>query len=215
MYFVVQVFFEETDRVSVWGYTSVDQCLLPVYLYASLLACYFSDTAREAVSKSVVSDADSECDSLVEAPLLRAPFKGSSVRLPPSEPLVYPRKKGITYDDTARLRGFKGALCRFWADINAAFREGSMFDTFMYRLFMNVKAILYAYFAIMYDTNMVYMQLNLMRTMLSWVGSLCLATIFPRVTHVSGLEQRRMLTPVYLLPKCLGSVLVCLALYWF
>jgi len=83
---------------------------------------------------------------------------------------------------------------------------------FLYRLLINGRGMAYFYLGIMYDLDVVYLELTLVRVILSWVGAIILCALVPAFIGVSTGEAKRVFHPVNVLFKCCGTVFVVLAL---
>lgn len=83
---------------------------------------------------------------------------------------------------------------------------------FLYRFFINTRSIGYFYLSVMYDLQLVYLQLTLIRTLLGWVSAIVVCVIFPKFISLSPAEKFNVLHPGNLTSKFIGSLLVIVAL---
>lgn len=158
LWFVLQKFFNDGFHVNVFGYTSLDQGLLPIYIIPTVLLL----------------------DRLLPLPPLRVDPSASS-----PEPSL----------------------------VDKALQEWNLPEMFVYRLLINARAILYFYLAVLYDLNMVYLELTLVRVLLSWIGSLSLVLVVPQFIATRPEERRAVLHPWNLALKVLGTLCILASLF--
>eukprot|EP01139_Manchomonas_bermudensis_P010170 Amastigsp_a340038_90.p1 type:complete len:435 gc:universal Amastigsp_a340038_90:43-1347(+) len=158
LYFVTQVYFNDRYRLNVYGYTSVDQVLLPFFVYPYLF--------------------------LID---------------------VVPALKRAIENETDQKESFGTALRGAWGDLN-------IFTMFMYRLLINGRAMIYFYLSVQYDLSLVYLELTLMRIMFSWLGSIVLILLVPRLIRTNASERATALHPLNLVAKAIGSAAIVLSL---
>ena len=82
----------------------------------------------------------------------------------------------------------------------------------MYRGLINARAIGYSFLVVKYDVNLVYLELTLVRVVLSWAGSLLMILLFPRFIGATLQEKALVLKPVNLALKALGSAAIIASL---
>jgi len=99
----------------------------------------------------------------------------------------------------------------FWQAIKQTWNECKYLgfvNLFLYRGFINSRAMIYSYLVVMYDLNQVYLQLTLIRGVLSWIGALLLLLIIPKFIGADASERQTVLYWPNLLFKTLGTVAV-------
>jgi len=161
LFFVIQLYFSDECRTNAWGYNSIDQVLLPFYVYPYLFIVDLVPCFKKII--------ESEND----------------------------RKE------------------TFWQAVKATWYEAKYFgfvNLFIYRGFVNARAMLYSYLTVMYNLNVVYLELTLIRVVLSWIGSLFLILIVPRFIHTDRDERATFLYPINLILKTFGSAAIVAAL---
>jgi hypothetical protein len=104
-----------------------------------------------------------------------------------------------TGDDVAIAT--EGALEKMWSEMHIA-------ESFIYRLLINGRAVIYFYLAVWYDLNRVYLQLTLFRIVISWFGSLVLVLVFPRWIQPSEHERSTAIYLPNLLLRIAGTGLI-------
>ncbi|KAJ5069921.1 hypothetical protein M0811_11433 [Anaeramoeba ignava] len=158
VWFVSQTYFNNNCRINAFTYTSVDQVLLPFYLYPFMFLMDY----------------------------------------------VSPFKKCF-YDGSDKIETLIGALLPTW-------KESSIFNLFVYRLLINGRAFIYYYLAILYDINLVYLQLTLIRIVFSWVGSLILCLLVPKFIATTKAEKDQTFSLFNIILKITGSIIVVVSL---
>lgn len=158
LWFVTQVYFNDRYRLNLFGYTSVDQVLLPFFIFPYL---WIVDVVGP-FKRLIENDIDQR-ESFGEA--------------------------------------FRGAL----GDVNLA-------TMFAYRLLINGRAMIYFFMSVQYDLSLVYLELTLVRIMMSWLGSIVLVLAAPRLIHASPHERATVLHPLNLALKLAGSTAIVLSL---
>lgn len=152
MWFVAMKYFNDKYHQNVFGYTSLDQGLLPMYLVILFVL-------------------------LDRVPPVRAWFESEV------------EDRSCSLDDA----------------FPRAFSESNLIETFLYRFFINGRAMLYFYLAVWYDLNKIYLQLTLFRILISWVASAILVLVFPRWIRSSPHEKSVLLHPPNLALRLVGS----------
>ncbi|KAG9395720.1 hypothetical protein J8273_2627 [Carpediemonas membranifera] len=205
VYFVFQLFFSEQERVNVFGFTAVDQIVLPFYImpytfimYLSPLRSLFTETEIKSAKK--IRRTQSKALQLSEYDLL-APGDDR----PRPIPMAWLMNALHFTWDGARI---------FWVDLKSAFTvEFAPLEIMAYRLFLNSRAVLYFYFAVMYELNTVYFELCLVRVCLSWVGTAMVTVFAPWFLGMLKPERRRTMHPLNLALKATGTA-ICLFVLW-
>jgi len=106
---------------------------------------------------------------------------------------------------------FRDAVRGTFTELTSKYGAG-LWTCFTYRGLVNARAIIYTYLAIQYDLNQVYLQLTLIRVALSWVGSVVLVLAVPKFIQTSQMERTRILDPMNIVFKILGSAFIVTAL---
>jgi len=168
LWFVTQKVFNDVYRTNVWGYTSLDQVLLPVYMYPSIFLLGLCKPFSYAVTSKT-----EENENFAQA--FRATFRE-----------MFTASKG---------KGF--------------------FTVFFYRLLLNVRAMIYFILSIQFDLSTVYMELTLIRVIMSWAVALVLSALIPKFLMISKEEQRSTFAPINIIIHVAGTVMVVIALWIF
>eukprot|EP01135_Chromosphaera_perkinsii_P005225 Nk52_evm8s326 gene=Nk52_evmTU8s326 len=90
--------------------------------------------------------------------------------------------------------------------------EVNVFNVFMYRLFINSRAFVYTYLAVLYDMNVVYLEVQLLRVIMSWLGSILLCFLFPKFIQADKEEVLRSFNLINICLKLVGTGLAVAAL---
>jgi hypothetical protein len=123
------------------------------------------------------------------------------------------RDDGSDYDEYAASGGTS-----FWLTVKTSMRRsarhhGAGFaQMFVYRLFINARAIAYTYIALNYDLAQSYLELTLIRILLSWMASLVCILVVPRFILATAHEALVFRDWLNLTLKCAGSALVVASL---
>jgi len=197
-------FFDDRCAINMWGYNSVDQVLLPFFLYPSIaiagclwtLICGREETDVERASRlpftrfesgSVASINDGWDEEDVSS-RLEEHFARDVHDVKDSEPF----HKAIMRTAREDCGGCFAGLA--WM--------------FLYRLLINIRAIGYTYLVARYDLNSAYLELTLVRVVMSWLGSLVLVLGAPRFIGASADEQQEVKSPASLVLKVFGSAAI-------
>jgi len=100
---------------------------------------------------------------------------------------------------------------RFLQSIKSSWHEASLVNLFVYRFFINGRAIAYFFLTVNYDLDLVYLELTLCRVLFSWFGALIL-TCFPQFIHTTLEEKKTTLSPFNLVLKFIGTTAIVLSL---
>eukprot|EP01135_Chromosphaera_perkinsii_P008904 Nk52_evm14s1524 gene=Nk52_evmTU14s1524 len=84
---------------------------------------------------------------------------------------------------------------------------------FFYRLCINTRAFMYTYLAIFYDMKVVYLEVQLIRVIMSWMASFFLCWVHPRFIQASEGEVKVVFHPLNLALKGIGTFMSITALY--
>eukprot|EP01116_Phalansterium_solitarium_P008504 TRINITY_DN22412_c0_g1_i1.p1 TRINITY_DN22412_c0_g1~~TRINITY_DN22412_c0_g1_i1.p1 ORF type:complete len:461 (+),score=88.70 TRINITY_DN22412_c0_g1_i1:105-1385(+) len=93
----------------------------------------------------------------------------------------------------------------FFQAIKNTWHEMSIIDVFLYRLFINGRAFAYFFLAVSYDLTVVYLELTLIRVLLSWLASCVLILLIPKFVGASIEERKTTFHWINLILKALGS----------
>ena len=157
-YFVAQRYFADRYRINAYGYTCIDQILLPFSFYPLLASIAYTPGVSRVLDV------------------------GEDVNEP------------------------------FLVSLRLAWAELSVVNMWMYRFFLNARAMIYFYLAVEYDLSRVYLELTLTRILLSWVGSLAVTLLLPRFIAATKAERDTQLAPLNLAFKAAGSILILLSM---
>ena len=101
-----------------------------------------------------------------------------------------------------------------WLDfVKLWYEELDVKTVFMYRLCINVRAFMYTYLAIFYDMKIVYLEVQLIRIIMSWIGSFILCWVHPGFIKATPGEVKVVFHPVNLGLKFIGTAMSISALY--
>jgi hypothetical protein len=98
-----------------------------------------------------------------------------------------------------------------WISVKVTFKEltankgAGLWNMFTYRLLINSRAIAYTYITVQYNLSSSYLQLTLIRVVLSWMASLLLVLLVPRFILSEPLEQLKLRDWVNLTLKFVGT----------
>ena len=92
-------------------------------------------------------------------------------------------------------------------------RGRGFFTVFTYRLLINARAIAYFYMGVTYDLAAVYLELTLVRVMLSWVLAGCVCALKPSFIGLSKAERNTVFAPVNIGLRLAGTAFVLAALF--
>jgi len=164
MWFVSQKLFNKNYRTNVFGYTSLDQCLAPIYMLSYL-------TIIESIG-----------------------------------PL---RRNLVAKEDQQET--LKQAVQHTFKDY-ANDRYIGLWTVFCYRFLINARAMGYFYLGVIYDLDVVYLELTLTRVVLSWLMALVLCVFVPSFIVMTSAEKRTVFLPLNVTLKTFGTGLIVLAL---
>ncbi len=197
VYFVIQVFFTAKERINVWGFTAVDQVLLPVWTMPYLFIMYCTPFRA-----------------------LLSPRSGSQARVALREDTaimgVYAADELPTTRNPVKIvtRYVKLGVVTFVRDMKKAFTsEFAPIEMTLYRLLLNTRALMYFYFAVVYDVTTVFLELSLMRVSLSWLGVLAINIAAPQLMEITRAEKKTNLHPVNITLKLVGTG-ICMTSLW-
>ncbi|KAJ3442498.1 32 kda heat shock protein [Anaeramoeba flamelloides] len=157
-WFVAQAYFNNNCRMNVFTYTSLDQVLLPFYLFPFIILV----------------------DSI--KPLRKIFFSGKD-----------------TEENT--VTAFKNT-----------FKEANWSTLFFHRLFINSRAVIYYYLAILYNINSVYLEVTFIRVVLSWLAAVILCLVIPKMIGTTQEEKNKIISKLNLILKTSGTALVVASL---
>ena len=106
----------------------------------------------------------------------------------------------------------------FWMALRTTYRECTanrcqgFWIMFIYRSLINGRGVMYTYLVTMYDLNKVYLQLTLIRVVLSWLASLFILLVVPKFIRTSNHEKKVILHPFNMGAKIVGSICIVVSL---
>lgn len=165
LWFVTQKLFNQEYRTNVFGYTSIDQILAPLYLWPLIFAID-----------------------------------------------LVPPLRGALVDESEKSVSAWASLMTMIKEASANKGEGWV-TLFFYRLFINSRAMAYFYMGVIFDLQVVYVELTLTRVLLSWLVSIVLCAAVPRFIDVQLDEKLTVFHPGNLTLKLVGSCMVLAALF--
>ena len=81
-----------------------------------------------------------------------------------------------------------------------------------YRLLIVARGMVYFYLGVIYDLEVVYLELTLLRVVLSWAASLLLSFAMPKFIGMTAAEKKTVALPLNVFLKSTGTVLVVVSL---
>lgn len=105
------------------------------------------------------------------------------------------------------------AACRSTVKQLFAHRGRGLGTVFLYRLLINARAMAYFYLSVQYDLAAVYLELTLVRIILSWVMALFVCVLAPGFIGLGKAEQNTIFHPANLVLKFVGTGLIIGALF--
>eukprot|EP01112_Ceratiomyxa_fruticulosa_P014922 TRINITY_DN432_c0_g2_i1.p1 TRINITY_DN432_c0_g2~~TRINITY_DN432_c0_g2_i1.p1 ORF type:complete len:460 (+),score=47.24 TRINITY_DN432_c0_g2_i1:215-1594(+) len=94
----------------------------------------------------------------------------------------------------------------------STWKETKLIDLFLYRFFINGRAFVYFYLDVFYDLTEVYLELTLIRVVLSWLAALLVGLAFPKFIQTSVEEKNRVFSPFNIGLKVIGSIAITAAI---
>jgi hypothetical protein len=164
LWFVTQKIFNNQYRTNALGYTSIDQVLVPLYMWLFLIVVEWVPTLKRL--------------------------------------LVNQEEQQESFGDAVRV-----TFQKLFAHNGRGF-----FTIFFYRLLANGRAIAYFYLGVIYDLNVVYVELTFVRIVLSWLLSVAVCAFAPQFLGLSELERRTVFSPMNVIFRVAGTGLVVAAL---
>ena len=161
MYFVIMLFYNDHCRSNMWGYNSVDQVLLPLYL----LSMFFLIDISPTKIRTTLTTAEDKKETFAQA--------------------------------------FRGMLRELTAN-----KCAGLLHMFTYRLLINGRALAYSYIAVRYNLASSYLQLTLIRVVLSWMASVVLVLVLPKFIQAEPFEQVKLKDKVNITLKIIGTVII-------
>eukprot|EP00455_Lapot_gusevi_P011913 TRINITY_DN15580_c0_g1_i2.p1 TRINITY_DN15580_c0_g1~~TRINITY_DN15580_c0_g1_i2.p1 ORF type:complete len:303 (-),score=110.07 TRINITY_DN15580_c0_g1_i2:108-1016(-) len=164
LWFVTQKLFNNSYRTNVFGYTSIDQVLAPLYMLAFLIIVDFIPICKRA--------------------------------------LVSPQEQRETIGQAIRTT---------WQKLIAHNGRG-FWTIFAYRFLINARAMAYFYLGVIYNLDVVYVELTLSRIVMSWIVAVVVCAFFPQFIGMSELEQKTVFAPWNVIGKAVGTAIIIVAL---
>ncbi|RYG56799.1 hypothetical protein EON66_01990 [archaeon] len=203
---VVATYYDVHGGLSSFGYTAIDQCLLPFTTLPLTLM-------------------------LVSIPRLRSwlgeddTFRWHFERLHPA---------GMTYEQFAASRNYWHVLHFTWAELNRAppattpdagrvsccsrcrarcMQPWKFWWTLIpFHSLEFCRSLLFFYLITQFDVDATYMQMTLLRIVLCWIAALFACSFLASWVGISPHEARRTLHPINMAIKLIGSVFLCLSI---
>jgi len=101
----------------------------------------------------------------------------------------------------------KGTFSSFTQNKGRAF-----FTLFAYRGLINARAMAYFYLSVVYNLSVVYLELTLVRIVLSWMITLVVCILVPHFIDLTRVERNTIFAPLNVMLKVLGTVCILIAL---
>jgi hypothetical protein len=216
LYFCLMQYYDEICNANPWGYNSVDQVGLPLYMYPAIIIGGFVSARCTKRSSDAAAPLNAAPESLDDGNHVAQPGTNVITAMPPPQPGA---EHSIVGSPVAAIAGQDtDDDANFWEAVKHSVREDAanygqgFFFMFAYRLFINGRAISYFFIAVEYDLSEAYFVLTLVRVLLSWVVSLALVLAVPRYIHAAADERAQLLDKVNLAAKGIGSLCVLLSL---
>ena len=93
----------------------------------------------------------------------------------------------------------------FWHTLHLTWRETQLSALVPFRLLMLTREFFFFYLATSFDLAPTYLQMTLLRVILSWIASVLACTILRKAVGVEAVEAWKTMSPTNLLLKVLGS----------
>ena len=109
----------------------------------------------------------------------------------------------------------KSSFCQSFTNVFQRFRENrfrAFFTVFAYRFLINARAMVYFYMGVTYDLETVYLELTLVRIILSWIFAFFVCLIAPNFISLTAAERNTVFAPQNLILKGFGTVFILVAL---
>ena len=182
LYFVLMLYYNDECKVNMWGYNAYDQVVLPLYMFPMFF--------------------------LVEmVPPLNRYFNDKPVGEVAYHPIG--DADNATVGEVQLVDGES-----FMEAVRHSIREllenkcAGLVNMFVYRLLINARAVAYTYIAVRYNLSSSYLELTLIRVVLSWVASLCLVLVVPKFIDAADDERRKLKDPLNIVIKVLGTAAI-------
>ena len=205
-YFVLMRFYDERCSVNLWGYNAVDQGLLPLYLWPAIAlagSVWNAVCGREATAMERVS----------HLPFSRFEHVGTNTAADDEDDVASRLDEHFSHDahDSKDLEPFHRAVARA-AKEDVRGCGGGLLWMFLYRLLINARALSYTYIVADYDLGQSYLELTLVRVLVSWLGALVVVLALPRFIGAQPFEQAKLKDPLNLALKIAGSAAITVSL---
>jgi len=93
----------------------------------------------------------------------------------------------------------------FWESIKNTWKESNLLTLFFYRLFINGRAFAYFILAVNYNLTVVYLELTLIRVIMSWLGAIVVCLLMPKFIGATPEERKATFKLINLALKFLGT----------
>ena len=107
------------------------------------------------------------------------------------------------------------SFCQSLRQVMKTFQQNrgrAFFTVFAYRFLINARAMAYFYMGVVYDLATVYLELTLVRIVLSWMFALVVCRFAPDFIGLSPAERNTVFAPMNILCKVIGTFFVIGAL---
>ena len=122
--------------------------------------------------------------------------------------LVKPMKRLIEEEGIDQEESFREAFVGMIRDLFVTSKGVGFLHMFVYRLLINARAMGYSYIAIAYNLTDSYLELTLIRVILSWIASAVVILIVPSFILAQKREREKIVDKVNLLLKLVGTVAI-------
>jgi hypothetical protein len=196
LYFVVMLYYNDTCKVNMWGYNSYDQVVLPLYIFPMFMIVETIPALNRYFSDKPISGASITATAYY--PISTDDLGGTDTQ---------ERSRLTTISDEGENETFLQAAKHAWQELTEN-RCAGLINIFIYRLLINARGMVYTYIAVRYNLSSSYLELTLMRVVLSWMASLCLVLVVPKFIAAEEDERRKLKDPLNVGIKIVGTALI-------
>jgi hypothetical protein len=189
LYFVLMLYYNDTCKVNMWGYNAFDQVVLPLYIFPMFVLVEMVPPLNRYFDDKPVGSARPPASAY--HPIATEDADDGAAATPTSE-------TAETFVEAAR---------HAWVELTEN-RCAGLLNMFIYRLLINARAMAYTYIAVRYNLSSSYLELTLIRVVLSWMASLGLVLVVPRFIDAAEDERRKLKDPVNIGIKVVGTALI-------
>jgi len=119
------------------------------------------------------------------------------------------RRKCLAKEDQSQT--LKEAIIQTFGEYRAYKCRGFV-TVFFYRFLINARAMAYFYMGVVYDLDVVYLELTLTRVVISWIMALVICGIQPDFISMNETEKKTVFLPINIALKTFGTILITFAL---